>query len=106
MNQTIDLEFTYDKIIIGFSFLFWAVSVVLGFNWLENHLTHLDENIDLLDSYLDNKHQIIIKEIKEKLDTNTGKAIKLFKYQKYFFYAGMILFIGWYLLKMYQNTIA
>lgn len=98
---------------LGMSILCWGLSIYCGLRFLKYVISTLFANnayFDLIqgkDPEIGNHRQKIqaaTTGIKEAMKSNSKRASTLFKWQELFFYIGIILFLVWHIIEMYNVT--
>jgi hypothetical protein len=114
VNQTKGETLNFYQIPAGLAILSWTYSVYCGLNFMKYIISTLFAN----DSYLailegnhpdagkdSIKQELAAKGTMEAIKFNSKKAMKLFKSQNLFFIVGMILFLIWHVLEMFNSTL-
>ncbi|AOW16724.1 hypothetical protein LPB03_04250 [Polaribacter vadi] len=114
VNQTNEESLNFYQIPAGLAILSWGYSVYCGLSFMKYIISTLFANDTYL-AILEGNHPEIGKDsIKQELAAkgtmeaikfNSKTAMKLSKSQNLFFITGMILFLIWHLLEMFNNTL-
>jgi hypothetical protein len=113
VSFALKLNLSYCQLPLGIAILFWAVSIMLGFKYLELEMRILNTNNTYFDIILGRNH--IAGEHPEKIKVGADTLMSIMKdlasksptlsiWQGRFLYLGMIAFIVWVITTMYFNT--
>ena len=112
--QTAGLPLNWSQIPLGFAILCWGFSIYCGFQHLKYIINTLYANNVYLDIVQGNHPEIgedieFIKAassgVMDAMENNSDKANYFFSYQNNLFYLGVILFLAWHVIEMYNNTV-
>lgn len=112
--QTSRKSLDYLHIPLGVALLFWSVSVYIGFAFIKSRLSILYGNhlyLDILEGNIDdfNKsqaHQKYAVELTLKDINRISKKYERHLYiQQLLFYFGVISFVIWHVIEMYNNSL-
>ena len=109
--QTMNEPLKNTQIPLGIAILSWGISIFCGLLFMRYIISSLYTNIEYID-IVKNTHpdvtnntqkDAIIKGIKQAIQSNSRKTVKLFNYQNYLFYFGVVMFIVWRIIEMYNK---
>ncbi|WP_375324528.1 hypothetical protein [Flagellimonas sp. GZD32] len=111
--KTTGLQLKWSQIPLGLAILFWGVSVFCGLRFLKYVISTLYAN----NAYFDimqgrdteigthpKKIEAATKGVKQAMESNSNRASAYSKWQERLFYLGIILFLLWHIIEMYQAT--
>ena len=99
LHQTTGIGFDITQIPLGLAILSWAISAFLGLRFIKVVISTVYANIGLIDisegrdprSGRDPQKIAVGQEVVNGiLDSNSGTAMKLYKWQNWLFYLGML----------------
>ena len=112
--QTSGQSLDYSHIPLGIALLLWSISIYIGFAFVKSRLNLLYANnlyLDILEGNVDdfNKsraHQEYAAELTMKDISTTNKKYEKHLYiQEILFYFGVISFVVWHIVEMYNNSV-
>jgi len=112
VHSTSSDHLSWSHLPLGVAVLSWCISVFCGILFLKYVISTLYADIKCFEIFegtdpeVGNHQQMIeaaIKGIKSAMKSNINKALRLSKWQSYLFYTGIIFFIIWHILRMYNN---
>lgn len=93
------------QIPLGISILCWGLSIYCGLTFLNYIISSLYTNLIYLE--FTKNHNVGIEKVKadfnDTMSKSSEKTSKLLKWQVNLFYSGIVLFIIWHILEMYQK---
>ena len=111
--KTTGLQLKLTQMPLGLAILCWGLSVFCGLRFLKYVISTLYANnayFDIIqgrDSEIGTHPQKIeaaTSGVKQAMETNSNRASSYSKWQERLFYSGIILFLVWHILEMYQVT--
>lgn len=112
--QTTGRHLEWSHVPLGVAVLNWGLSVFCGLRFLAYVISTLRSNIDYNDILLGHHpdigdHPQNIKAassgVMKAIQINSRRAKRLFRWQEYFFYLGIVLFLFWHILMMSKQNI-
>lgn len=111
--KTIGLPLKLIQIPLGIAVVSWGLSIFCGFNFLKYSISTLFSNNEYY-NILGGKNQEVGNNIHminaakigitKAMNYNSKKANLFFNWLQYLFYSGIISFLTWHLLEMYNVT--
>lgn len=93
----------YHHIFVGIAVILWGYSVHNGFTYVRRYLTILYGNKEYFE-HIDTKPSLA-DAIKEKVEKNVETTKKYFNRQTYSFYVGIVFYIMYHILSMYNESV-
>lgn len=114
VSQTIGQHLNCLHCFLGAAVICWVVSIFCGFQFVQIVLKGLHANdkyfetiagrgIDITgvsQKTVDEAASIVLREKRDKYSKRTERN---FMWQQYLFYTGLVLFLVWHIIQMYQN---
>lgn len=113
VSRTVEKPLCHSHIPLGIAVVFWGISVFVGFAFIKSRLRILYGNfiyLEILEGNIEefNKtqsHQEYAAELALKdINKNSKKYEKHIFLQEILFYLGIISFIIWHIIEMYNNS--
>ena len=111
--KTTGLQLKWTQMPLGLAIICWGLSVFCGLNFLKYVISTLFANnayFDIIqgrDSEIGahpQKIEAATSGVKQAMKTNSNRASSYSKWQEKLFYSGIILFLVWHIIEMYQAT--
>lgn len=105
MNQTRDLLMGYDKIPFLLALIFWLISFIMGLLNIKYNQLATTVNIEYIKSLLPQGNELEARQHLEKIYSLQRKLYKVDKFQNIFLALGVLSYIVWHILHMFNNAI-
>lgn len=97
INRSIEMQLSWNQILLGLAILCWAISFLCGCNFIEIKSKSFGGNLKMFNQ------PSKIPLWQSYLDKNNKIGIKNYKRVKNYLYIGVVLFLIWYVIEIINN---